>query len=242
MEQVPLPPVPQQDSPAAPQVEHALPALFSTHPRAPVQALTPPSTAGPPVAVQQGSPDPPHAEQVPGVPCPAFRPVHTIPDALQVPAPVPQQDCPDPPQVPHTFPEAASTQDCPVTVHWVAPAPPPAQQGSPSPPHAEQVPGVPCPAFRPVHAVPVAVQVPPPAPAPAPAPQQDCPEPPQAPHTLPLADTMQASPVAVHWVAPAPPAQQACPEPPHAAHTFPPVHAKPVLHVAPPNPFPGQHD
>ncbi len=53
VEQVPVPPVPQQGWPSAPQAAHLLLVAPSTHSCGAVHALTPPSIAGPPVAAQQ---------------------------------------------------------------------------------------------------------------------------------------------------------------------------------------------
>jgi hypothetical protein len=113
------------------------------------------------------------------------------------------------------------------------------QQGWPTPPQVAHIPGIPIPFIRPVQAKP-AVQVPL-----LPVPQQACPSPPQVPHWLPAADTMQARSVmqAVTAPASAPPpppmvGQQGCPVPPQAAHIpgipipfIRPVQAKPAVQV-----------
>ena len=62
--QVPKAPLPQQGCPSAPQVPHWAPDVLSKHPIEPVQAVTPPSVC-PKVVVQQASPAPPQAPQVP---------------------------------------------------------------------------------------------------------------------------------------------------------------------------------
>jgi len=178
--QVPRPPVPQQGWPSPPQVAQTLPEAASVHCCGAVHAVTPLSAApGPAPVGQQSWSGPPQAPHVPGVLVAVARPEQTNP-LLQVPLlPVPQHDCAEPPQVVQMLPEALSTQD--PEVHWVTP--PPVQQGCPSAPHAPQVPGVPDEAVRPEQARPV-LQVPV-----LPVPQQDCPEPPQVPHTLPLAES-----------------------------------------------------
>jgi hypothetical protein len=53
VEQVPLPPMPQQGWLSAPQVAHWLAVAASTHSCGDVQALAPPSRTGPPVVWQQ---------------------------------------------------------------------------------------------------------------------------------------------------------------------------------------------
>jgi hypothetical protein len=196
--QVPLFPVPQQDCPEAPQVEQVFPAVASTQLSVEVQAVTPPSMAGPPATAQQSCPAPPHPAQVPGRPVAVSRLEQAKP-ALHVPAPVPQQDWFEPPhEAEHVFPVAPTTHERPV-VQAVVPPPPPAQQACPSPPHALHVPGTPWARARPEHAKPV-LQVPL-----FPVPQQDCPEPPQVEQVFPPAATVHDKPVPQ----PAAPGQQA---------------------------------
>lgn len=72
--------------------------------------------------------------QVPGVPLVRLRPEQASP-VVHVPVPpVPQHDCPEPPQVAQTLPEAASTHSCgdvhAVTPLSAAPGPPPVGQQS----------------------------------------------------------------------------------------------------------------
>jgi hypothetical protein len=200
--QVPLP-TPQQLCPDPPQVEQTSPEAAITHEPA-VHGAAP---------AQQVCPSPPQGPQVPAVPWPAFRPEQAKP-VLQVPfPPAPQHDCAEPPQVPQTLPPAFSMHE--PAVHGVAPA----QQACPSPPHAPHVPGVPCAAFRPVQAKPVALHVPL-----LPLPQQDWPDPPHADvdeHTSPVAESMQDRPVLHVLPPPKPPGQQAWPAPPHALHVPP---------------------
>jgi hypothetical protein len=183
--QVPVLPVPQQDSPEAPQVLHWLPPEASTHSRDELQAGTPPSRTGPPVP-QQSWPEPPHGSQVPGLPCWTSRPEHAKP-VLHVALLVPQQGCPEPPQVVQMLPEDLTTQD--PALQGVAPE----QQAWPSPPQGLQVPALPCWTSRPEHEKPVlqvALLVP----------QQGCPEPPQVVQMLPE-DLITQDP-ALHGVAP----------------------------------------
>lgn len=119
---------------------------------------------------------------------------------------MPQHAWSAPPQVPHTLPDAITTQE--PLVHWVAAA----QQGSPSPPQVEQVPALPSATERPVQPRPVS-QVPV-----APVPQHASPEPPQVSvHTLPEAPRAQERPLP-QVPPPKPPGQQGCPEAPQALH------------------------
>lgn len=68
-----------------------------------MQAVAPPPG-------QQAWPRAPHGPQVPGRPFPRFRPRQPSP-VSQVPLlPVPQQDCPLAPQVPHWLPAVATKQ------------------------------------------------------------------------------------------------------------------------------------
>jgi hypothetical protein len=84
------------------------------------------------------------------------------------------------------------------------PPPPPAQHTCPSPPQGLQVPALPAVRLRPWQTKPVE-QVPV-----LPVPQHAWPEPPQLPHTFPLADNEQPRPVAHAGVL----GQQVWPEPP----------------------------
>lgn len=150
-EQSPLRPVPQQGCPSAPQAAHTFAVGARMHSWGSVQAATPPSTRAPPVVGQQSWSKPPHGEQVPAVLSSTLRPVHTKP-ALQVPvSPVPQQDSPEPPQVPHTLPVALTTQDSASSVQGLRPS----QQACPSAPQGVQVPAVPAEASLPVQEKPV---------------------------------------------------------------------------------------
>jgi hypothetical protein len=153
--QVP-PPVPQHGCPVLPQLAQVSLVAPMTQSWGAVQALTPPSTAGPKTAAvgQHVWSVPPQAAQVPGVVVVRSRPVHRKP-ALQVPVlVVPQHDAPEVPQVEeHVSPLAPSMHDRPVLqVVAPPPSPPPAQHCSWSAPHALQVPAFPCPALRPEQA------------------------------------------------------------------------------------------
>jgi hypothetical protein len=106
------------------------------------------------------------------------------------------------------LPDDFSTQEIPVPpVQGVAPP----QHACPSAPQAVQVPAVPLARALPVQANPVAVQVPL-----FPVPQQGCPDPPQAPHMLPPAETMHCRLLSQEPPLPPPPGQQGWPAPPHA--------------------------
>jgi hypothetical protein len=135
---VPLLPEPQHAWAEPPHVVQMLPEDFSTQDPE-VHCVAPPP-------VQQACPSPPHALQVPGVPADAVRPEQAKP-VLQVPLlPVPQHDCPDPPQVAHTLPLADNMQDIPLS-HDPPPAPP-GQQDWPEAPHALHVPPPPSPSVK----------------------------------------------------------------------------------------------
>jgi len=199
---VPALPVPQQPCPEPPQVEQTLPPVLTTHEPA-VHGVAP---------TQQACPSAPQGPQVPVVPCAAFRPEQAKP-ASQVPVlPVPQQACPEPPQVAEqTLPPAERTHPRPVP-HVFAPTP--GQQAWPAPPQALHVP-----APRPPSLAPTKQPSPPWQLLPA---QQAAPSAPQLSQVPPAAPvTLQPRPV-LHSLA----EQHGCPEPPHAVHTWaPPVPA-----------------
>jgi hypothetical protein len=165
---------------------------------------------------------------VPGAPVVRSRPEHRNP-ALQVPeVPVPQHDCPDPPQVPQTLPDAEVRHE-PV-VHGVAPV----QQGWPSPPQAPQVPVIPCATFRPAQTNPV-LQVPV-----FPEPQHDFPDAPQselAAQTLPSLESMHESSVSQVADPPRVLGQQGLPAPPQALQVPPPRTPPSTLVVKQPSPL-----
>lgn len=109
-EHVPLPPEPQHGCPAPPQVPHWLPVAETMQLNVDWQAdvVVPPSPP-PPVVEQQGWPEPPQVEQVPGIPPVTLRPPQPRPAVVHEPFPwPPQQAWPAPPQVPHlrVFPAA----------------------------------------------------------------------------------------------------------------------------------------
>jgi len=177
---VPVLPAPQHDCAEPPQVEQVLPEDFSTQDPE-VHGVAP---------VQQACPSAPHALQVPGVPDDAVRPEQAKP-ALQVPLlPVPQQDCPEPPQVPHRSPLAETKHESPVS--HVPPPPPPGQQDWPEAPHALHVPVPPSASVK--HPRPLWQLLPPQQAAPAAPPLSQVPVPTRPPVTLQHRPVPQALP------------------------------------------------